>query len=161
MHRILGKLTLVKLPIGENQLPSAFLGVALQLPLISHPLLIQFIEIGEVEAALKLDLLVVIYDAFAVELVLLPLSLIGNGAVGVEKHAKSVHFVVLPISVVVAAFFVVEFAFAVPHAIQLPPLIPGSYCILLDNILNFLLGIGSDVRGDLVRSIVSLSCFSL
>lgn len=98
-------------------------------------------EVGEVEDGVEWRGVVVIDDSFPVELVILPVSLVGYAAVGVVENAESVHFVVLPLSIVVAALLVVELASAIAFAASLIALILGAYLVLFDNELAFFVGV--------------------
>lgn len=98
-------------------------------------------EVGEVEDGVERRGVVVIDDSFPVELVILPVSLVGYAAVGVVENAESVHFVVLPLSIVVAALLVVELASAIAFAASLIALILGAYLVLFDNELAFFVGV--------------------
>jgi hypothetical protein len=88
-------------------------------------------------------LLVVVNYASAIELVIFPFSFVGYGAVGVVENSYSVHFVVFPLSVIVASLFVVKLASTVSHAIEFATFVAGPYTILLNNKLYFIFRIGS------------------
>lgn len=51
------------------------------------------------------------------------------------------HIVILPLSVVVAAFLVIELALAIPHAIALIAFVPAAILVLLDDIVLLVIGL--------------------
>lgn len=70
------------------------------------------------------------------ELVQIPLPLVGQLGLIVVQFAMAMHFIVLPLALIVAAVLVVEFALSIPHAILLIPLVPASHLVLLDHIFG-------------------------
>jgi hypothetical protein len=99
------------------------------------------VEVSEVKDSVKWSWVVVINDTFSMKLVVLPVSLVGYTAIGIVENAKSIHFVVLPLSIVIAALFVIELAPAISFAISLIALILGSYFVLFDNELALFVGV--------------------
>lgn len=51
------------------------------------------------------------------------------------------HIIVLPLSVIVAAFLVVKLALAIPHAIALIAFVPAPVLVLLDDIVLLIIGL--------------------
>lgn len=132
------EIALVVLVIGQHQLAEALFGVAHQCPLVEFPLLLNVIEVGVIEAAIDGAGLVVVDLAVAVELVDEPVALVGQLVVGVVQFAEPVHVVVLPCSIIVRAFLVIELAFAISHVLHFFPFVATAVLILLDYVLSLL-----------------------
>ena len=100
-----------------------------ELPLIRFPLIVfQQSEICKIEFALNKLRIVIVDNAFAIELIFLPVTLICYFALGVVKGAIALHVIILPFAVVEAAVFVVEFAVAVSLVVFFETLI---FCAVL------------------------------
>lgn len=82
----------------------------------------------------------------ASELVVLPLAIVGDPAGLVEEFAVSGHLVLPPLAVVEPPVLVVELALAVPHAVDLLPLVLGALLELLGDVLHVRDRLGSRRR---------------
>ena len=134
MDHVSRKLTFVHLSVSQNQLAVAILGIASQVSFVPDPLVIQLIEVGKVEAATYLSLLVVVDDSLSIELIFLPLTLIGDHSIGVVEHPISMHLVLEPLAVIVTSFLVEELPLSVSHTIEHVSLISGSNVVCFLNV---------------------------
>ncbi len=80
--------------------------------------------------------LIVEYHASAMELVVLPVSLIGYLSVLVVELPKTIHFVLHPVSLVVTTILVVELSEAVTHTIQFKAFVSGARLKFLAAVLT-------------------------
>lgn len=64
------------------------------------------------------------------ELVVMPLALIGDAAVIVEQLSEAIHGVILPLALVIASVLVVESAFAVALIVVDEPAVLASIFVL-------------------------------
>lgn len=70
------------------------------------------------------------------ELIVLPHSLVSKVVILVIELRKAIHFVVLPLSLVVASVLIVELSEAVSHTMQGIPFIPASLLIVQHFVLQ-------------------------
>ena len=98
------------------------------------PVILQQLEVSVVEGSGQLHRVVVVDLAVAVELVLRPVALVGQLPALVVQLAEPVHFVVLPLALVIASVLVVELASAVAHIVALEALVPAACLVLLHDV---------------------------
>jgi hypothetical protein len=73
----------------------------------------------------------VVEDAFTMQLVVLPITLVGNAAICVLKDTLSMHFVIEPITLIFTSFVVIEDTVATTHAVLLLPFVIAFAYFLL------------------------------
>jgi hypothetical protein len=95
----------------------------IKLPFIFNPKLRDIFPVLIVEAFLKWLYLLIIENAVAVKLVLLPVTFICDLVVWVIENSFAAHFVLFPLSNVLAAFLVVKSALTMTQIVELLPLI--------------------------------------
>jgi hypothetical protein len=143
VYKVILEQTAVDLSVGQEELALPVLCVLLQISLVLYPLLVEGVEVGVVETALDGGWIIVEDDAEAVELIVDPLSFVGDSSIGVVESAESLHFIVLPLSLVLAALLIDELSFSVSHSVLLIAFVPCSNIILLhyESILGFWLSL--------------------
>ncbi len=69
------------------------------------------------------------------KLIVDPIALVCNCAVGVSEYSIAVHLILLPFAIIVAALGVVKLSSAIPLTVPLEAFIFGANLVLLDHIL--------------------------
>lgn len=88
--------------------PFAFFPIFEQLPVILEPIVINIGTIFIVILSLKVCNLVIEDFAFSMKVVHFPVTLVGDFSVGVVKSSLSIHFVIQPMTVILASINVEE-----------------------------------------------------
>lgn len=121
--------------VSKHDFSSSFLCVFDEHAFIVLPVIFEEVKVGEIKAALKLEGVIVVYFSESVELVLTPVSLIGEFSAFIVKFAPSVHLVIPPLSLIVASVLIEELAMSVSFCIELVPLVARASLILLNYVL--------------------------
>lgn len=66
-----------------------------------------------------------------------PITLVGQLAAFIEEFAPTVHLVLFPVPIVVAAILIEELALAMPDTVLLVALVATPGLVFLDNVLDF------------------------
>lgn len=107
--------------------------------LIVLPVVLEQLEVSVIERSGQFYRIIVVHLPMAVELILGPVSLICQLSAFVVEPAKPVHFVILPLPLIVPSILVVKLPSAIAHIIAFEALIPTACLILLHNVF-FLVG---------------------
>ena len=125
-HHVILETSLENLPVRKVQLALSVFAVLRKLALVLDPILIGLFPVAVVNGGGKVRDFFVIEGAAAPELVIFPFAIVGDFVIGVIEYPSSVHFVFFPLTNILAAFVVIENAFAVTHAVVLGALVPAS-----------------------------------
>lgn len=134
------KVTFEDFPVGELYFAPAFFGIPGQQALIIFPIVIKHVKVCVVEPGVlgDEDRAVIVDFPVPMELVICPVTLVGQLAPLVVEFAPSMHLIVLPLPVIVASILIVELPSTIPYSIFLVPFIPTATLILLHQKLVFM-----------------------
>jgi hypothetical protein len=80
---------------------------------------------------------IVIEDfASAMELVILPIALIGYLTILVVKFSETIHLILFPFTFIIPTIFVVKFSETMPHSVKFIAFVPTTLLILFVAILR-------------------------
>ncbi len=125
------------LTIWKVQFPHSVLAVLQKFSFILDPVLIDLVPIFIIERSVELRYFLIVKGSFSLELVCLPLAVICDAVIRVVEYTSPIHFILLPLADVLAAFIVVECSFSMSHVIELGSLIL-AFEVGFRNILKFL-----------------------
>lgn len=110
MNHVICELSHIDLAVAEFQLALAVFLLVEKITLIDFPALLDILVCKdlEVERERSTSSAVIIDLAFAVEVIHVPAAIIGKAAIGIVEAAFAMHFVIFPVSLVVAAIIVIE-----------------------------------------------------
>lgn len=140
MHQIVLESALKDLLVGEIQFALAVFAVGFELPLVLDPIFVDCFEVLVVEWLFQRTDLFVVKDTLSPQLVLLPVSLVGDAVVGVVESSLAVHFVFFPLSNILAAFVVIEHSLSMADVIEFGTFVPSSDVGFID-IFQLLFGL--------------------
>lgn len=93
------------LAIGQFDVAFAVLWVVLELAIIVYPLATQLRKILVVEVLVEVSRFHVVNSSLSIELIVFPMAFISNRSILVIKFAEAMHFILLPLSLVVPSVF--------------------------------------------------------
>ena len=124
LHNIAVEHTLKPFSVAELQHSSATLVVVYESSLVVDPYFFSLVEIAIVEWIAQFDGILVVEDAIAVQLIAVPLSLVGDTAVWIVQSSTPMHQIFFPISTILSTLIIVECAISIPQALKFSPLVP-------------------------------------
>ena len=104
--------------------------IVLKVAFILHPRLGEIVEIGVAKCIVHLGL-VVVDQAVAVELLVSPLTEIGDLPVGIVQRTVSMDIPILPLTIIDPALFVKELSSSLALPINEHPLVKGAVFVVL------------------------------
>jgi hypothetical protein len=128
--------------VGEFDLAATLFGVFGEVAFVVLPVVFQQVEVGVVEGACQSGGVVVVDLPCPAELVLHPISLIGQFPAVVVEFPVAFHPVMPPPSLIIPAVLVVEFPQAVSHPVAFVAFVPAAGLVLLRDVLEFSLVVG-------------------
>ena len=131
---IVQEATLVNLPICKIKFPYSLLGIIFEISFIFDPFFIKIIEISIIKPTFHHKGIIIIHYACPIELIIMPLTLIGYCSIGVVKSAISLHLIILPFPFIPASLFINELSMPISHPIFLISFISRPNIVLLYHI---------------------------
>lgn len=131
---IVQEATLVNLPICQIKFSYSLLGIIFEISFIFDPFLIKIIEISIIKPTFHHKGIIIIHYPCPIELIIMPLTLIGYCSIGVVKSAISLHLIILPFPFIPASLFINELSMPISHPIFLISFISRPNIILLYHI---------------------------
>lgn len=106
----------------------------LAVALIGLPLIwIEFSEVSVVKVAFDDLRVVVVDDSLSIELIVFPMTLVGNFPLRVVEGAIAIHHIVFPLAIVNASRLIEELPIAVADMVFNESFIPGAVLVVLNH----------------------------
>ena len=124
------------LAINKIKNAISLLEVLLKVSLVSFPVILNFIKIAIIKRSRQRSWSLIINLSPSIEAIFIKLPNVGKLAIGVVKFSLSLHFSVLPVSLVDTAVRVLEFSVAISFVVAFFTVVRGA--ILVFFIYHFL-----------------------